>query len=353
MCGIVYAHDFSGSPVNNIVLDTFDNQRQRGIEGFGLFNGKHLVKAAEEDRILNWLCKEKNDSDVILFHHRYPTSTENVRRAAHPFTTKSYFGDTEYILVHNGIINNPWDMHDKHEKLGIEYQSVLQNGKFNDSEALLWEVALTLEGKQEKVEATGNIAFVCMKLEGGVMTKLYFGRNSRPLNMLREKQGILLSSEGDGEAIETNTLYTWNYALKRMTTRRFVLKEDNFKEFENWNWRSGKSYVPATTTYGKPWDNDYHFEDDEKYELIKGSPYQAEIDDRYLQYIMAASGVFEVAYWKIEYAYQDALEECEYTGDFYESVILEAVLEMIETDEEYLNETSVSSLWSEICEIPF
>lgn len=151
MCGLVYANSFDGSAVNKIVWDQFDKQRSRGVRGFGFFNGQYTIKAAMEKRIKHKLESKKNQTDLLLFHHRLPTSTENVKQAAHPFNTGSYFGKTRYVLIHNGVISNSKDIREKHMKLKnpITYQSVLANGKFNDSEALLWDLALTLEGKQK------------------------------------------------------------------------------------------------------------------------------------------------------------------------------------------------------------
>lgn len=233
MCGIVYMQSFDGSSVKRPVWEQFDAQRSRGTEGFGLFDGQYVFKAALEKRIKRWFKSPKYDTDMLLFHHRFPTSTVNERKAAHPFDTGDFFGDNRYILVHNGCIRNPEEMREKHEKLGITYQSVLSDGTFNDSEALLWEFALTVEGKQKAVEATGDIAFICIKLENGDPTRLFFGRNYyKPLNMKRDKMGMMLSSEGDGEKIESNMLYNYNYKLKRLTKHRFTLK----------------SYVPYTYT---------------------------------------------------------------------------------------------------------
>lgn len=247
MCGIVYAHDFSGAPVNNGILQQFDSQRHRGTQGFGLFDGSHLhiKREADEDKILKWLVKY--DSNLILFHHRFPTSTANVKQAAHPFATKEFFGDNQYILVHNGIISNSHDLIEEHEALGIKYQSELTDGTFNDSESLLWDVALHLEGKQDKLQSRGQIAFVCVKLTKGKLNKMYFARNVNPLNMYRDKKGIALSSEGPGEAITSHELYTWNYDLRRLTHKPLDIPQY-------------KSYVDSyysTPHYKGEWEDEY------------------------------------------------------------------------------------------------
>lgn len=221
MCGIVYAHNRAGQPVNIEVMQQFDNQRHRGVEGFGLFDGqeKNMVRHSKEDGILKWL--DRYPSDMILFHHRFPTSTVNVKRAAHPFSTKNYFKGVQYILVHNGSIRNADELFCDHQELGIEYQSLLEDLTFNDSEALLWDFALTMQGKQKEMKAHGPMAFVCMKLVKGKIERLYFARNTNPLNLHRDKQNISLSSEGAGEAIDPDVLYNYHYESNRLTKRKF------------------------------------------------------------------------------------------------------------------------------------
>jgi hypothetical protein len=217
-------HDITGKPVNNALLTQFDKQRTRGVQGFGLFDGQegNMVRASKEESILKWLAKY--DSNLLLFHHRFPTSTINVKRAAHPFSTKKYFGDTQYVLVHNGSIRNDLELFTDHQELGIEYYSLLQDLTFNDSEALLWDFALTMEGKQEEMTARGAIAFICLKLVKGKLEKMYFGRNSSPLKMTRTKEGVSLASELEGgEDITQDMLYTYNYKLNRLTTKKFKI----------------------------------------------------------------------------------------------------------------------------------
>jgi predicted glutamine amidotransferase len=227
MCGIVYAHNRAGLPVNIDIMQQFDNQRSRGVQGFGLFDGQenNMVHHSKEDGILKWL--DKYPSNMILFHHRFPTSTVNVKRAAHPFSTKNYFGDNQYILVHNGMIRNATELFGDHLELGIEYQSLLDDDTFNDSEALLWDFALTMEGEQKELKAYGMMAFVCMKLVKGKVDRLYFGRNSNPLNLYRDKQNISLSSEGAGEPIEAQKLYTYQYSRNRLTQKNFKVPAYN------------------------------------------------------------------------------------------------------------------------------
>jgi len=204
-----------------------------------------------EKRIKHKLESKKNQTDLMLFHHRFPTSTENVKKAAHPFNTGTYFGKTKYVLVHNGVISNPKDVRAKHEQLKkpIKYQSVLENGKFNDSEALLWDLALTLEGKQKELTVYGGIAFICIKLVDNKPVKLYFGKNTgRPLKMKRDDVTMMISSEGEGEEIKPATLYTYDYKKRRLTERFFRIPSYNPANASNWSY--DKKYGTGSSRTG-------------------------------------------------------------------------------------------------------
>lgn len=338
-------------------------QRNRGTQGFGLFDGmkQNLVRAANENKILKWLVNY--DSDLIMFHHRFPTSTINVKRAAHPFSTKKYFGDTQYILVHNGSVSNSKELKPKHEKLGIKYQSQLQDGTFNDSESLLWDFALTMEGKQDELKAYGGIAFICMKLVKGKLEKLYFARNySKPLTMRYTKKGLELSSEGEGESIKEHTLHTFNYELKRLTKRNFQIPSWNY-EYKTPVYTNPHTYSGACGYGGYDYDRDgnpINYDDgyySGQQQLIAAgdqgeyTPDQWEVDTLVLDYLDRACGNFETAYWMAEWDYGLLLEDLELEADdryvyTTELATMERVLEAIETDPENYGTGAVSSAWT-------
>jgi predicted glutamine amidotransferase len=376
-------------------LQQFDKQRSRGTEGFGLFDGQemHIVRATKEDKILKWLVKY--NSNLIMFHHRYPTSTDNVKRAAHPFSTKDYFGDTQYILVHNGVISNDDKAYDKHQKLGITYTSLLDNGSFNDSESLLWDVALLLEGKQDKLEVHGSIAFICLKTVKGKLSKMYFGRNHNPLKMYQDENGIMLSSEGVGDMIERDMLYEFDYKTHKVM--RSILEipaysyvppvkhgynydmYGNYKSSVESNWERLRSTIGGYLAneghrrkHEYDYDRDgnpllpvdeygYEYEDeelinpiltfadnDEEYE--KFQPIASQVQSRALGYLEQAEGNFEDAYMFAEMEYEELLDYDDGSPEMIrEQFLLEEVLEFINKDPEYKDDTSVSSLWSNVC----
>lgn len=252
MCGIVYGHNFEKkNSVNNDVMQLFDKQRTRGLQGFGLFDGQemNIVRETKEDNILKWLCKY--DSNLILFHHRMPTSTDNVKKAAHPFSTHTYFGKHQYILVHNGHIGNAKTLKEEHEKLGIKYKSITHDGRFNDSEALLWDLALVLEGKKKELKAGGGIAFICIRLKDGKLDRMYFGRNYNPLNMEFTESSVRLSSAGPGIPAVRDRLYTYNYKTKKLFDIEFDIPYSGYEYTpvplsgsrgvpQNWNWENSR-----------------------------------------------------------------------------------------------------------------
>jgi hypothetical protein len=108
----------------------------------------------------------------------------------------------------------------EHEKLGINYVSLQPDGTFNDSEALIYDLARFVEGQTDKVKATGSVAFIMVKRHNGKPISVLFGRNSgSPLKIWKDKKGITLSSEGKGTDVPVNVLHEFNYATKKITTK--------------------------------------------------------------------------------------------------------------------------------------
>ncbi len=230
MCGLVYFNSTSGNPVNRKVLRAYKKQRNRGTQGFGFYipSTNRLVHNPAEDRIKSLLTMPQNLASEVMFHHRMPTSTANVRNACHPFSTKAYFGSTDFVMIHNGYLFNEHELKANHKALGIDYVSVQPDGRFNDSEALLWDLALTLTGKQTAPKATGAIAFVMIERRNGKPYALHFGRNSSPLRLMLGPDGqtpISLTSEGYGRSIDAQTLYTYVYELGTLTKKPFAMSD--------------------------------------------------------------------------------------------------------------------------------
>lgn len=231
MCGMIYCHNLRGKNVAPKVIKKYYQQRSRGHEGFGLYlpNQDKMAHNPKENKMLKHL--KKTSDNIMMFHHRWPTSTANVRNACHPFSTKEFFKNN-YILIHNGVVNNSRDLKEEHEKLGIKYISEQEDGRFNDSEALLWDVALMLEGRQKDLKATGSIAFICYKHKVGDKNvknaKLYFAHNyASPLMLSRGKNHMSLTSEVDkgnpAKEVLTHKLFCYNYKTDRLTQKNLTI----------------------------------------------------------------------------------------------------------------------------------
>jgi predicted glutamine amidotransferase len=396
MCGIAYKHNLNGNPVNNDILQQFDLQRHRGTEGFGLFDGQemNMVHAAQEDRILRWLVRY--DSNLILFHHRNPTSTINVKRAAHPFTTQEKFGDNQYVLVHNGHINNSSILFEQHQKQGIKYQSKLKDGTFNDSESLLWDFANVMEGNKTELTARGGIAFICLKIVKGKLDKMFFARNTSPLNLVKTEDSVSLSSEGVGTAIKPSTLYTYDYSTNELTDKLFSVPQHETYSYDG-------SRLPATNQAGNwlpmylrdkykkeineawnrnnitdydregnpiPYDEDdyiineagiyvpnYPFDDyelsEEEIEELELSlpPTRAEIENRVMEYLYKCNGLLETSYWLAENDYELAQDLPMTPNNQFELMLIEGAMDYIENEEEIVDAHSTSKLWRDIWKI--
>jgi predicted glutamine amidotransferase len=400
MCGLVYGHSLTKQPVNSYILEQYKKQRSRGTEGFGVFDGQynHLIHHPSEKGIKRWL--KRYESNILMFHHRNPTSTINVRRACHPFSTGDYFGDNEYILIHNGYIWNADDRFVEHQEMGIQYKSLLQDLTFNDSEALLWDFALYMEGKIDKVEAGGAIAFIAVKLTDGELTNLYFGRNTNPLHMENTDKGLFLASEGKGQMIDSYTLYDYKYADNMYSMTDLALgsryaptkysgfqsnmpygpssweDDDDLGRWEKGNWIPGKSVCAPESVLRSAIDSDGpggwlsdelkdRYETEEVIEYVddgngimipvmttrvvqRKQPLEfpelkPDGEGLVMKYLIRHKGVFELAYDALEQDYGATFED-----DYPDKVIqqrMERALELLSRNTEWVNPNSVSSVW--------
>ena len=267
MCGIVYCKRFDGQPVDKFVRGIYFNQKERGIRGYGFLSVDKMKynRAKWEQEIFHDMKGIK--SSEILFHHRSPTSTKNSEMTAHPIFTDDPVYQYNYYMVHNGIIYNHRELKKKHENdFGIRYSTrEIQDGVevHNDSEALMHELILSIEGRDNKtpknIEAYGSVAFVLLQMnKSGKPLRLYFGRNSSPLEIVTVDNLLMIASNlGYQEAKEVNKdiLYHFDYSdykfyhqpMKMSTSIEFKTQGrysgyNDYSEY-NYNAEASRPYV--------------------------------------------------------------------------------------------------------------
>ncbi len=246
MCGIIYAKRDKGKAVKKFVEEAYRTQKSRGSEGFGFVgiypDGTYVV---ERDTFESSILRKLHvcNAPEILFHHRLPTSTQNLDFCTHPILVDNAMLDKKYLVVHNGVVSAPGELKAKHESLGFVYTTdhkythviekkgkepkvVFESEKFNDSETLAIEFALFLEGKIDSLRYSGTSAVVVVEIkkETDRVEKVHFGRNTgNPLvtRTVGHKKGnvSIISSAGGGVEVEAGVLNTIDKVTDTMTNR--------------------------------------------------------------------------------------------------------------------------------------
>ena len=249
MCGIIAGFNTqrkgqTTEKVNEFIINQYQDQYDRGQKGFGIIRIKdnqdiELDRACEPTKFL--LDLYLKESKMIIAHHRTPTSTDNLMSQTHPMSISNSILEKDYLIVHNGIVSNCNELHQKHTELGFTYQTEYQqtwydkslSTKWNDSESLAIEIALFIEKKISAIGTDNTAAFIVLQLNKKThkAEKVYFGRNGSAscLNMSKGKGKLRLSSEGEGEEIIDGKLFSFNVKDAKMTLKDrpmpFVKKE--------------------------------------------------------------------------------------------------------------------------------
>lgn len=245
MCGLIFVKRLDARKANKMTAKRYRRQKSRGQEGFGFIaieNGKiaEYKRTQTEKEILDSL--ELQTASEILFHHRFPTSTPNFANSAHPIKVSHPTLKYDYYLIHNGIIFGDDELKEQHEALGFIYNTkvectwtsqgntVFSEVKWNDSEALAIELARNLDIGGEGIDVEGSIAFICLQVhkETKQVVKLFFGHNSgSPLLLDKsKKQFITLTSEGHGETVKVDQLYSLDYATNKISHRDYKIGQE-------------------------------------------------------------------------------------------------------------------------------
>jgi len=270
MCGIIGAINIDSTlgNVNEDIINQFQDQKTRGVEGFGAVIIKkdktiQVKRATTETKLLVDLLLEQNQSEMIIMHHRTPTSTPNKIGQTHPIETDNGSLKYKYLTIHNGVIHNDDSLKSEHEKLGFQYTTEMEKTGynnlvetvFNDSEAVSIEIARFIENQVQKLKVEGSIAFITLQIskKTNKVRQIFFGRNDRsPLKLSKNNKKIRLSSEGQGDEVKSNMLYSFNLEDFKINKKSiiFEMAEDD-KDYI----RPTQSVVPYnTTTNPKPFN---------------------------------------------------------------------------------------------------
>lgn len=266
MCGLTAA--FSKKPdkrgkhtAGAMAYQLYKKQAARGRQGYGylaIHDGEIVnnMRALDEEGLKSEIFKET--AELVLLHHRFPTSTENTYGTTHPMFVSNEELEYDYYLAHNGVISNCKTLKTKHEELGYSYLTefrketigrYLFSGEteelttgitvFNDSESLAIEFARWIEGKTSGIGTMGGAAFWCVQVnkETQRVHKIYFGKNhARDLGTSRNKRWFLLGSEV-GKQLPNMKLYEWDIYTGKIEEGDLVMDT---------------ALPPVTTPYTRP-----------------------------------------------------------------------------------------------------
>jgi len=236
MCGIIAKSFTNPAPAKQVWQDIkrlYTKQKHRGTEGFGyvsvLQDYSVYVKRSTDDTILDTLMQIKKPTRAIMFHHRYPTSTDNLEPCSHPIYVSNPELTHDYYVIHNGVISNCNELKKKHNEAGYKYTTEhkvttkteieylfsnlhkeeddiysLEDEssylKYNDSEAVAIEIARLIENKIENLyHVYGGYSCIIMKVDKKTNKchDMYWIRNaSNPLSYMEEGDFCGVSEAG-------------------------------------------------------------------------------------------------------------------------------------------------------------
>lgn len=239
MCGIVFMESIVGGRVSKHIFRRYKEQQSRGTKGYGcvtIHNKKidKILRSVDEEGIKAMLPSK---GDMILFHHRNPTSTPNFEACTHPIFVSNESLKYDYYVVHNGIISNATLVKTDFEKLGFKYTTLVEQvyrigneiikgespDKFNDSESFAIDIARIIEDPESKeTKSMGSIAFVILQVDkkNKSVIAVHYGRNyQNPLKIDKTNNKFILASEGVGEDVEPHKLHRYDLKTRNTTAR--------------------------------------------------------------------------------------------------------------------------------------
>ncbi len=299
MCGIICAISKDKTPVNGFVIDQFEDQQSRGIKGFGIIDidmetkEYKISRATEPAKFMFDL--HKKESSAMIVHHRYPTSSPNFMSQTHPISVDNGSLKHKYLVIHNGCISNDKTLKKEHEELGFIYTTDIdivdqwkrEEQKFNDSECLSIEVARFIEKQSEEVGILGSAAFIAVQIDKKTdkIQNIFFGRNTNPLHMCFTRGKLRLSSEGEGDDIKPNVLYSWDMKATNLKKRDMKFKTIAPATYQTYQHQTAIGFQDKgnLTTHTRENDYAYPYRDESYY---KDMPWEDKVDDEEIEQIV-------------------------------------------------------------------
>lgn len=275
MCGLAFVATKKQKQTGKRVYDLYAKQKSRGKDGFGYItiqDGKltGVHRALNEDSIKETIFNET--AEMILFHHRFPTSTPNTKGTTHPIFVSNDELEYDYYVMHNGVISNHKVLHDKHVELGYKYTTeyeeqtfakykdsdvfeYITNGvtKYNDSECLAIEIARYFETKSDCIDITGAAAVMGVVLKKGTdeVIDVFYGQNfGRSLARQDRKGWTLIASEGPGKEVKQMSFFHIN--PKTFETFESEMKMDEGHQKKHYGYHYDYEYTYRSPSTVEP-----------------------------------------------------------------------------------------------------
>jgi len=251
--------------------------------------GKYNIERAT-GQIKSIIDLKMNNSKQIIFHHRMPSSSKNKISQTHPILIESGDLKYKYYIIHNGVIRNSDEIKEIQEKdFGYTYSTEKKVGKdyygkdeimYNDSETLGYEIARFIESDSKKIKAIGSAAFIMTQVDKKTdkVIKIFYGRNEgNPLHLSGDpKKNIFLSSEGPGDNIKEDSLYSFTpddfkvrkqkmiipTKEKEKETADMSLQSDKYSSYFETNELERSEEIREANQGALDDDNDYRIIDD-------------------------------------------------------------------------------------------
>lgn len=264
MCGIigVAVKKKSDDLIKNL-YDIFLNQSTRGTKGAGIsINNSDLFRfrSVSPYRLFNVynhkVWNRIKSGDMVLVHHRYPTSSPNAVGFNHPIANEK----EDIHIIHNGVLYN---YHELYNELKKKHKFETENGKeYTDSEVIIHTLEDGIEKKQSLKDA---LLYVYKKVSGSFAVAINI-KGDKNIYLIRHSNPIVISKDKEGNHYFSSELDKNNKNLKFV----YELKEGeigklNVAGYEKIAKQDIVSYQSKVVQYGR---NRMPFEQNEPIETI-------------------------------------------------------------------------------------